>query len=389
MFPINTPPVVLPKPTSPIHFIKTLTETFSFTKGDLFRALVVQKSDNHEVLLDTGGGTLLAKSNLALKIGDTLLLKVDETQPNIILNLMPAADEDSLHIRNNLALFRAIPQGMVNVIKNGLEFFQGDIQNLLPFLEKAELDSLQSRINSLIFSEKSLDNPLFFKQFIINIGFLIEKSLKKSLSVSLEEEKSLSQTSNKSLKCLLSHLSSRLHLFLSDKAGSDFDSQLLNSLENLARYADSSLETIYNQQVVNVIGQEEEQSYYFQIPINSCDNDLRTADLFINIKDKNARSTTSDDQFQFVLFFNMDALGDIMVDIKYNQKKILGTFKCDNVDSRDFLKEFLEILNDRLSSAGYGPNYLNVCCSGNLFQEKVDFIHDKVIYSKKIINCFA
>ncbi len=355
----------------------------------MFRALVVQKSDNHEVLLDTGVGTLLAKSNLALKIGDTLLLKVDETQPNIILNLMPTADEDSLHIRNNLALFRTIPQGMVNLIKNGLEFFQGDIQNLLPFLEKAELDSLQSRINSMIFSEKSLDNPLFFKQFIINIGFLIEKSLKKSLSVSLEEEKSLSQTSNKSLKCLLSHLSSRLHLFLSDKAGSDFDSQLLNSLENLARYADSSLETIYNQQVVNVIGQEEDQSYYFQIPIKSFDNDLRTADLFINLKDKNARSTTSDIQFQFVLFLNMDALGDIMVDIKYNQKNILGTFKCDNVDSRDFMKDFLEILNDRLSSAGYGPNYLNVCCSGNLVQEKADYIQDKVIYSKKIINCFA
>jgi len=148
------------------------------------------------------------------------------------------------------------------------------------------------------------------------------------------------------------------------------------------------LKTIYNHQVANVIGQEEDQGYYFQIPFKLADN-LRMMDLFIKLNDGNGGKTGRNDHFQFVLFLNMDALGDLMVDVRYNQKKILGMFKCVGSDSRDYLAEFLEELNERLMLSGYGPNYLNVQISNDLLKEKTDFIKNKVIYSKDIVNCFA
>jgi len=85
----------------------------------------------------------------------------------------------------------------------------------------------------------------------------------------------------------------------------------------------------------------------------------------------------------------MDALGDLMVDVRYNQKKIWGMFKCVSSESRDFLSAFLEALNERLILSGYGPNYFNVQVSSDLPKEKSDFIKDKIIYSKEIVNCFV
>jgi len=388
MLPIDKLPKILPESSPPVYSIKPPASAASFCRGDMFRALVVQKLNSNEILLSTNGTTILAETNLSLKVGDTLQLKVAETHPQIILSPALSSDGEEIYLKSNLAMFRSFPQGMLNVVKDGLELFQGNLQTIFPFIEKGDMNSIHSMINALIFSEKSLDNPLFLKQFIINIGYVLEHSLRKSSEYSTEKEGDLGNASRNNLKSLLTHLSTRLHLLMSDSADSDIDPQLLNSLNKLANYADSSLETIYNHHVVNVIGQEEEQGYYFQIPIKLAD-DLRMADLFINVKDRNAKKNKKNDQFQFVLFLNMDALGDIMVDIKYDQKKIQGTFKCSRVESFDFLQEFLVILNDRLNVSGYGPSYLNVYRSSNLDEEKSDFMKDKIIFSKEIINCFA
>jgi hypothetical protein len=89
------------------------------------------------------------------------------------------------------------------------------------------------------------------------------------------------------------------------------------------------------------------------------------------------------------MFVAMDALGDLMVDVSCRQKMVWGTFKCSHVDSDRFLQNYLELLNDRMTSAGYSQANFTVCSSANLAAEKLDFINKRAIYSKKIINCFA
>jgi len=387
MFSVDKLPNVLTGSSNSVQLTKTITEPLSFRRGDVLRALVVEKMNHNEVLLSTRGSILLAKSDLSLNAGDHLDLKVDETYPEILLRLMSPADADIIPYRSNLAMFRSSPQGLFSVIKNGLGLFQGDFQPITPFINKTEEDSILRMINSLIYSEKSLDNPLYLKEFITNIGYLLEKNLRKSSERATEKWKSSHLKSSKNLKSLLTELSSKLHR-ITEAAVSDLDPQLLESLKSLSSYADVSLETISNQQVVNVIGQEEDQGYYFQIPFQ-VDDDLRMADLFINFNDRYAKSTKRNDLLQFVLFLDMDALGDMMVNVTYNQKKLCGSFRCSRSDTRDFLLDYLGTLDDRLNSAGYGPNYFNVYLSSDLAKEKAEFIEDKIIYSKKVINCFA
>lgn len=388
MLPVDKLSKILSDPSPVVQSSKPPADAFTFSRGDALRALIVQILNNNEVLLETNGKTIVAESNLSLNVGDTLQLRVVETHPRVILSLASYPDGEEIYFKNHLAVFRSFPQGMLNFVKEGLELLHGDLQTLSPFVEKGDMNAIQRMINSLIFSEKSLDNPLFFKQFITSMGYLIEHSLGKYAERSMEKEEGIGKAANKSLKSLLAHLSSRLQLLMADSADSDSDPQLLDFLKSLANYVDSSLDTIYNQQVVNVISQEEDQGYYFQIPIKYAD-DLRIVDLYINLKERNATKNKGNDLFQFVLFLNMDALGDIMVDIKYEQKKIWGTFKCCRSDSCDFMKEFLSQLNDRLNLSGYGPNSFHVYRSSNLAEEQSAFIKDKIIFSKEIINCFA
>ncbi len=386
MYPIRKLPSGSPDSPVLIHPRQAAEETLSLSKGDVFRAKVIRNLTSHEILLETGRGMFSAQSTRSFNRGDSMLLKVEELQPMVLLSLVQSSEEAFHPVKSNLAMFRSSPDALFNVIRNGLSLRDGNLQSLLPLFEKAEADSLQRMVSSLVYSEKSLNDPLFLKQFIINLGYLVEKSLRRFLSGFPEKEDALWNSSAKTLKGLLSRLSARMRPLLSGAPGSELNPSLLKAIENLITYADDSLETIYNHQVINVIGQEEEQGYYFQIPIKSSDH-LTMADLFIDLQGRKTKNPP--DRFRFVMFVAMDALGDLMVDVSCRQKMVWGTFKCSHVDSDRFLQNYLELLNDRMTSAGYSQANFTVCSSANLAAEKLDFINKRAIYSKKIINCFA
>ncbi len=383
IFPIDKLPSDSTVYLSPIKFIKQPTVPLSFRTGEILSALVMENLDNDQVLLKVKESIIMALSEFPLKVGDNLKIKVENTHPQVIFSVKLNDDENVL-LKSHLATFRSFPDGMLNVIKNGLDIFQSNILLNLPFIEKTETESIIKLIDSLIYSEKNSENQLYFKDYIQNIGYLLENSLKKMS----ETGEHAWQPTKKNLKMLLTELSVKLHQVINSSEESDLELNILQTLKSLAKYADTSLETIYNQQVINVVGQEEHQGYFFQIPIKFAE-ELQMADIFINSEGRRAKENKSCDEFQFVIFLNMDVLGDIMVDVKYNQKRIIGTFKCDRADSVDIIKRFLETLNNRLNLSGYGPNYLNVSLSQDLKKERADFAHTKMIFAKTIINCFA
>lgn len=381
-------PVLQTASSNPIQIVKNSADTLPFRRGDVIEALVTEKLGNHEVLLVTKSSTFQAQSTLSLNVGDRLNLQVEETQPVMLLKLITPDKAEAVQIQDSLAMFRSSPEGILNVVKNGLEIFHAGLQPLDRFVDEKDIDSLLKILHSLIYSEKSLTNPLFLKEFISNIGYMMEKDLKKALERSQEKGDRLPCESNRNFKSLLIKLSFRLHQMIDEAASSDLDPILLDSWKSLSHYVDDSLNTISNQQMINVIGQEENRIYYFQFPFKFGD-DLRKADLFIKLDGEKGKKNGKNEKYEFVLFLNIDPLGDLMVDVKCHQKKIWGLFKCERAESRDFLSAFLETLNGRLIDAGYGPNSFNVRLSANLSEEKFHFKKDIVIYSKQAINCFA
>jgi hypothetical protein len=113
----------------------------SFRLGDVMQALVLEKLSSKEVLLAVKESEIAAQSALPLNVGDRLLLQVAKTHPMMVLKLIIPDDSETLEFRNNLVLFRSFPEGLFNVVKNGLEIFQGNIQPVYQFLNQADIDA--------------------------------------------------------------------------------------------------------------------------------------------------------------------------------------------------------------------------------------------------------
>ncbi len=315
-------------------------------------------------------------------------LKVEKTDSLILLTLIPPDSDESNLLRNALARVRSSPEGLLQAVKSGLEIFQGDVKPVLHVINQSDIDALLRILRTLVYSGKSLKNPSFLKDYFSNLGFLLESNLKKSLEGFPGNEDRLIRAQETNFKSLLCRLSSQLHQILKSGGDSYLEPQFLERLKSLSDYADESLNTITSQQVANVLGQEEEQSYYFQIPMKVMD-DLSTVDLFIQLDDSAGPQSKRRESFQFVMFLTLDALGDLMIDVHHDEKRIRGTLKCASPEAHDILSEFLETLNERLTLSGCGPNYLNVQLSGNIAKEKSDFLKGQILYSKELVNCIV
>lgn len=375
-------------PSSPFPLTSLSTDPTPFHRGEILYAQVIEKRGSREVRLEANGLTFTAQTALSLNAGDRLHLKVEKTDSLILLTLIPPDSNESTLLRNALARVRSSPEGLLQAVKSGLEIFQGDLQPVLQVINQADVDALLRILHTLVYSEKSLKNPSFLKEYFSNMGFLLESNLKKSLGGFPENDDRLKRARETNFKSLLGRLSSQLHRILESGGDSHLEPQFLELLKSLSDYADESLNTITSQQVANVLGQEEEQSYYFQIPLKLAD-DLRAVDLFIQLDDPAGQQRKRRESFQFVMFLDLDALGDLMIDVHHDEKRIQGTLKCVSPEAQDILSEFLETLNERLTLSGYGPNYLKVQLCGNIAKEKSEFLKGQILYSKELVNCFV
>jgi hypothetical protein len=206
MLPINKLPSNLQIFPSYIKLITQPTLPRSFIIGELINALVMEDLNDNKVLLKVKESILLATSEFPLKVGDKINLKVERTQPQLILSpIIP--ENENMVIKSQIAMFRSSPDGMLNLFKNGLDLFQNNMLQTLPSIEGTEIESIAKLINSLIYSDKNSDNPLYLKDYIHNIGFLLENNLKKFI----EQGEKPWQLTKKNLKTHLNELSSKIH----------------------------------------------------------------------------------------------------------------------------------------------------------------------------------
>ncbi len=385
---IAKPPAAPILPSRPFPLPSHSADPTPFHRGEILYAQVMEKLGSRGVRLEANGLTFTAKTALSLNPGDRLHLKVEKTDSLILLTLIPPDSDESTLLRNALARVRSSPQGLLQAVKSGLEIFQGDLRPVLHVINQSDMDALLRILHTLVYSEKSLKNPFFLKDYFSDMGFLLESNLKKSLGGFPENDEGLKRAREINFKSLLGRLSSQLHRILESGGDSHLEPQYLELLKSLSDFADESLKTITSQQVANVLGQEEEQSYYFQIPMKLTE-DLSTVDLFIQLDDPAGPQRKKRDSFQFVMFLNLDALGDLMIDVHHDEKSLRGTFKCISPEAQDILSEFLESLNERLTLSGYGPNYLNVQLSGNIAKEKSEFLKSRILYAKELVNCLV
>jgi hypothetical protein len=363
--------------TPGIRNISPVLSTISV--GETISVLIAEKSGTSRFMLTMKDRNYLADSDFPLTKGEIIMVKVEQLNPQIILRILNREDTSSLIINEYNRNYSANPEALKDMFKMGRDILsQESLMDLLPEKAKGSIRNILKIMDALVFSPMSLKNPLYIKDYISNLGLLLEYNLMKNIQKN-GDIKNLKP--EEGLKGFLIKLSEELRAQGMD--GNVASKEDLQKIAQLTKFTETSIKTIENQQMINIPYKEGSGNYVLQIPILYPDG-IRTGELFIETE-KDGDGDTAGKRYHVVMFLNMDALGDIMVDASLAGNKLSCLFKFDDLEAQQFFSTFLGDLKNSIRMLGYECGFLNCITSKTLKETKEDY-HRELFSDRCAIN---
>jgi hypothetical protein len=344
--------------------------------GDLLEATILKNFGSEKYLIRINGSEAVqAESALPLRIGDTLKLRVDQLRPYLMLVL---ADQNSLEgepISESLRLQRSNPGALLEFISNLSDVINSkELNRFLPYLNQENIKNLLRILDSLALSPKA-DRNQFFKEYIDNLGLQWENNLGDALKKGgVDQEKA-------GLKGALMKLSEELY------GMTRHDGEARNRLDVLQMILTGSVKTLESEQIINVLNQENENRYLFQVPL-FFPSGTRMSDILIEIAGKGQRKEGQED-FRILFLLNMDAIGDISVQIGIRGWVLNCQILCTNRDSCGFIASSLQRLEDGLAGLGFKIGSMKCNFENDLAEEREIFNSARMMNEFEAVNIFV
>ena len=346
-----------------------------FSVGEVVEVDVFGRLNSKKLIILLKGAKILADSEIPFRKGEKIIVKVKQVYPNIILHVIHDRKEIENSIADYMRLYRSNPKALYNFfITLNKEFSHKNLQRIISILGRENVENIINILRSLIISKETLDNKLFFKNYIYRFGYLLEKDVKNILDKNLNKD-SYSQ----SLKGFMIEISDKLKVLKENKN--------FPELEELSKFIDSSLKTIESHQVINYLFQQYEGKYMFQIPI-LFPNGMGLAEIFIKSRDKSLDNRHQKNQKFLLFLLTMDALGDIVIEVKVIKKNIACILKCNNNSICNFIVPYLDKLRKKLSNLEYNVDYLK-CIVEKDSLKKNEYREFKELFLKDKVDILA
>jgi hypothetical protein len=373
------PPITVPPDKSNLIFrIQNTGKSLPLLSiGEIVEAEIIEKLGDNNVLVSVKGRRIVAGSTLNFKRGERITVRVDQTGPHIIFR--PAQTTAAARIPHNLASARFHPGALIDLFVEAAQIFDPESMGDLALrLDPKQVETIHNLLQSLILSKSSLNNS-FFKGYLYTFGYLMEKELSRALDKKFGRAAAFKQASQ-NVKGVLLTLKNDLQNIIKngDAPGT----------EKILKYVDSSLNTIEEHQVTNIILQEREQGYLFQIPILYQDG-LGLAEVILKFGDSASRKKKGRRIGNVVFLLSMDALGDICVEAKIEAGRIGCEIICENQNIRDFIVPFLHEIKGRLSDIGYTVGHINCSVEGDMEKKKQEHEIRRHINDQGSVNVVA
>jgi len=280
-----------------------------------------------------------------------------------------------------LKLFLGNPEALLEIFQKGpAALNQQFLSRLLPETAKNLPGSATKMIDALLYSPKSLTDPLFLKDYAAKLGLRLEGNW-----LDLVQQSSDNQRPAESLKSVLLKLADELTGLL--KGGASLHPEELQKLTDLARFTETALRAIETQQVINVYSQENDNKYLLQIPL-LFPGAIRNGEIFIELGKNGPRGGGKKKKCHVVMFLSMDQLGDMMVDASLNENTIACVFKFTDPEAQSFFSPLLAGLGQALRRIGYDSTALTSIVTEDLSVARQD--HRREMMSEQdAVNLFA
>ncbi|MDI9571144.1 MAG: flagellar hook-length control protein FliK [Pseudomonadota bacterium] len=364
--------------------ITPVARTLSFTPGEVLKGFVLQAGTNNRVLLQIGDTRILADTQTPLKAGEQLVLRVEETGPKTILQILGDSHRETQKINQYLILSRSQPE-------SASELFLALRQKLDAAAISAasggsigkDAQKIARLLDSLVFSPQTMHNAGFVKDYIQGLGLLLEHGLFRVLDgkARLAEAKDREGVKGGLLKltALLEELTGR--------SGAASREQMEN-LSGLLRQFQGSVTAIEIQQVLNVLAQEEGRPYFLSIPMQFPDG-IRFQDLYIERGDRRAGDAVGNVSHRFTLFLDLDILGELMAEVQLTGDKVRCRLKCREETTRLLISSQLPELRDSLEGAGLKVEEASCHLDAQLTQLREEYRREHTIDNREALSLYA
>ncbi len=333
--------------------------------GEEVKAYVLEDARSGRVRISLKNSIVTADSKVPLAKGETIVVRVAQTHPAIILRLLPGPVAERGRLADHLRLFHAHPEALSDLLMEGVDRFDPDkLGDLAARLGADDAKNVQNLLKSLIFSRDSLKNPLFFREYVHALGYLMEHKLGEALKRVLGRAAHVDEALN-NLKASFTKISGRLQPLV-EAGGAE--------AERLAGFVRSSLQVIDSHQVVNYLFQEDKNAYLFQVPL-LFPGKKGTAEIFIRFGDGDSRGETRGGVKTLLFLLTMDALGEIVAEAKVEGKRMGCVLRCEDERSRDFIHPLLGELGGKLVALGYDMESLECVVNRKDTAEMKDSLH--------------
>jgi hypothetical protein len=355
------------------------TSPKTFVLGDVLNVLVTGHQPGPKVRLQIGDSSIIADSPAPLQLGDKLTVRVDQLHPTLVLRIIGQPEEETLKISAFVKLYRSNPDALKDVLTGFRELFSGNkLDGLAIPLNPKTLLALSNILGKIIISKDQVGNPQYLKDCVAALGLTVERDLLKALS----DPALLIAGKGATLKEILLNLSSDLQG--SDVKGHSSKTDMPLQVDGFFRLVDQALKVIESLQIVNVLAQEQDQLFAFQVPFQ-CADGIRMQDVFIET-DRDGNGPVNGRRYKVVLFIDMDALGEMAVEAGLQEGKLQCTIRCHNQDTIDFMADSLPELQDKLADLGYVAPKVQCTLDRDLRSWKQDFLLEHRLYSQNTIN---
>ena len=351
--------------------------------GEILEAGVIEKMGDQKTLITLKGVTMQADSEVHLNAGDKIQVRVETLHPQLVLRIMERGYSEGSNLADYLRWHRSNPDALSHMMTEAMrQFNSANLGKLLRYLPGEDLQKISTLLKSLLFSTETKGSN-FLRDYLSKLGLIMESQLRKVAEG--RSDIGNGDLHAESLKGLLTELSSDLRNLLADKDAIDGEERI--KLASFSKYVDSSIKTIESHQIINLILQEAENKYLFQIPILFPDG-VRKGDIFVEY-DRHGGQKGEKGQYRVIFFLSMDILGDMIIDAELKGDKIDCVVKCADQNVCDIISSSLEELRGSLLALGCKIDTVRCVTGMDLVKEKLDYYQDRVLYNREVIDLFA
>jgi hypothetical protein len=353
--------------------------------GEILPVTVLEKLSGNKYLLALKDLQIPSTSEVSLKYGEKILVKVTGLQPQIVLSIVDTPEQNrATAVNEKLLQWRANPEALLQMIVKASEFVKLLKSEGLPIrLSSKDIGKLISLFDDIIFSPRTKNNPLFLKEFVSKTGILLENTLKQLVAEATRGimEKPLEDN----LKTLLLKISSAVREALQNS--SKLDPQMAAKLTNLSAFTVEALQTIEARQAINTVFQDSDNGLVLQVPVAVADS-FRLADIFIVPEDKDGQSKQKFSSCSVAIFLDLDVLGKITVNVSIKEGSCSCVIKCAEEKSRDLISAKLDELKTSLVETGYRVDYVDCIQEEGLMRQREEFLAGQSFSNVDIVNFF-